>query len=123
MEPCQLSSGMPSQMSYLPIDPKDVGHSYEAVVRVNSQSGKGGVAYIMRTERALGLPRRLQIEFSRIIQDWAALEADGRMTLHAQVRLRGEIREIVGSGNEPASAFTAAPARAGLPLQVPWSAQ
>jgi 2-isopropylmalate synthase len=53
---------------YLPIDPKDVGRSYEAVIRVNSQSGKGGVAYIMRSEHHLDLPRRLQIEFSRVIQ-------------------------------------------------------
>ncbi|MFG1999654.1 2-isopropylmalate synthase [Spirillospora sp. NPDC048911] len=56
------------QVPYLPIDPKDVGRSYEAVIRVNSQSGKGGVAYIMKTEHALELPRRLQIEFSRVVQ-------------------------------------------------------
>ena len=56
---------------YLPIDPKHVGRSYEAVVRVNSQSGKGGVAYIMETEHGLVLPRRLQIEFSRAIQSMA----------------------------------------------------
>ena len=53
---------------YLPIDPKDVGRTYEAVIRVNSQSGKGGVAYIMRTEHKLDLPRRLQIEFSQVVQ-------------------------------------------------------
>jgi 2-isopropylmalate synthase len=53
---------------YLPIDPKHVGRSYEAVVRVNSQSGKGGVAYVMKTEHGFDLPRRLQIEFSRTIQ-------------------------------------------------------
>ena len=53
---------------YLPIDPKDVGRSYEAVIRVNSQSGKGGVAYILKTEHKLDLPRRAQIEFSRVIQ-------------------------------------------------------
>ena len=53
---------------YLPIDPKDIGRSYEAVIRVNSQSGKGGVAYIMKTEHHLDLPRRLQIEFSQVIQ-------------------------------------------------------
>jgi 2-isopropylmalate synthase len=58
----------PWQMPYLPIDPKDVGRSYEAVIRVNSQSGKGGVAYIMKYEHALDLPRRLQIEFSQVIQ-------------------------------------------------------
>ena len=53
---------------YLPIDPKDVGRTYEAVIRVNSQSGKGGVAYILKTEHKLDLPRRLQIEFSQVIQ-------------------------------------------------------
>ncbi len=53
---------------YLPIDPRDVGRSYEAVIRVNSQSGKGGVAYLLKTERNLDLPRRLQIEFSRVVQ-------------------------------------------------------
>jgi 2-isopropylmalate synthase len=78
------------EVPYLPIDPKDVGRSYEAVIRVNSQSGKGGVAYIMRTEHKLDLPRRLQIEFSRVVQQhtdgeggemspaaiWAAFEAE-----------------------------------------------
>ncbi len=53
---------------YLPIDPFDVGRTYEAVIRVNSQSGKGGVAYILKAEHQLDLPRRLQIEFSRIVQ-------------------------------------------------------
>jgi 2-isopropylmalate synthase len=59
---------MPWEIPYLPIDPKDVGRSYEAVIRVNSQSGKGGVAYIMKTDHHLDLPRRLQIEFSQVIQ-------------------------------------------------------
>jgi 2-isopropylmalate synthase len=59
---------LPWQMPYLPIDPKDVGRSYEAVIRVNSQSGKGGVAYIMKADHHLDLPRRLQIEFSQVIQ-------------------------------------------------------
>src|SRR5947209_10492244 len=56
------------EVPYLPIDPHDVGRSYEAVIRVNSQSGKGGVAYIMDTEHGMVLPRRLQIEFSRAVQ-------------------------------------------------------
>jgi 2-isopropylmalate synthase len=59
---------LPWSMPYLPIDPKDVGRSYEAVIRVNSQSGKGGVAYIMKSDHHLDLPRRLQIEFSHVIQ-------------------------------------------------------
>ncbi|RIQ34175.1 2-isopropylmalate synthase [Jiangella rhizosphaerae] len=56
------------EVPYLPVDPKDVGRTYEAVIRVNSQSGKGGVAYIMKTEHQLDLPRRLQIEFSGVVQ-------------------------------------------------------
>ena len=62
------TSDFPWAVPYLPIDPKDVGRSYEAVIRVNSQSGKGGVAYLMKTEHALDLPRRLQIEFSQVVQ-------------------------------------------------------
>lgn len=57
------------ELPYLPIDPHDVGRSYEAVVRVNSQSGKGGIAYLMSASHSLELPRRLQIEFSRIVQE------------------------------------------------------
>ncbi|WP_445400904.1 2-isopropylmalate synthase [Streptomyces sp. LE64] len=60
---------------YLPIDPKDVGRSYEAVIRVNSQSGKGGIAYVLKNEHKLDLPRRMQIEFSKIIQ--AKTDAEG----------------------------------------------
>lgn len=60
---------------YLPIDPKDVGRSYEAVIRVNSQSGKGGIAYVLKNDHSLDLPRRMQIEFSKIIQ--AKTDAEG----------------------------------------------
>jgi len=59
---------IPWAVPYLPIDPKDVGRTYEAVIRVNSQSGKGGVAYVLKNDHQLDLPRRLQIEFSGIIQ-------------------------------------------------------
>jgi 2-isopropylmalate synthase len=62
-------SELPWEAPYLPIDPKDVGRSYEAVIRVNSQSGKGGVAYILKAEHKLDLPRRAQIEFSRVVQE------------------------------------------------------
>ena len=55
-------------MPYLPIDPKDLGRSYEAVIRVNSQSGKGGISYLLEAEFGLQLPRRLQIEFSKVVQ-------------------------------------------------------
>jgi 2-isopropylmalate synthase len=73
MEADAAAAGVPVddfrwEVPYLPIDPKDVGRTYEAVIRVNSQSGKGGVAYIMRTEHKLELPRRLQIEYSQVVQ-------------------------------------------------------
>ena len=55
-------------MPYLPIDPKDVGRSYEAVIRVNSQSGKGGIAYLLESEYGIEMPRRLQVEFSQVVQ-------------------------------------------------------
>src|SRR4051812_12184264 len=61
----------PWEVPYLPIDPHDVGRSYEAVIRVNSQSGKGGVAYVLKNEHHLDLPRRMQIEFSRVVQEVA----------------------------------------------------
>src|SRR5579862_8217514 len=57
------------EVPYLPIDPKDLGRTYEAVIRVNSQSGKGGVAYLLKEDHGLDLPRNLQIEFSRIVQE------------------------------------------------------
>ncbi|PZP35262.1 MAG: 2-isopropylmalate synthase [Roseateles depolymerans] len=61
-------SGEIWDMPYLPIDPKDLGRSYDAVIRVNSQSGKGGIAYLLEAEYGLELPRRLQIEFSQVVQ-------------------------------------------------------
>jgi 2-isopropylmalate synthase len=64
------------EMPYLPIDPKDLGRSYDAVIRVNSQSGKGGIAYLLETEHGLELPRRLQIEFSQVVQ--AVMDDDGK---------------------------------------------
>lgn len=63
-------------MPYLPIDPKDLGRSYEAVIRVNSQSGKGGIAYLLENEFGLELPRRLQIEFSQVVQ--TVMDASGK---------------------------------------------
>ncbi|MGL6235762.1 MAG: 2-isopropylmalate synthase [Segniliparus sp.] len=63
------------EVPYLPIDPKDVGRNYEAVIRVNSQSGKGGVAYILKHDHGMALPRRLQVEFSRAVQ--AVADSEG----------------------------------------------
>jgi 2-isopropylmalate synthase len=71
------------EVPYLPIDPKDVGRTYEAIIRVNSQSGKGGVAYVMKAEHGLDLPRRAQIEFSQAIQRIA--EAEGGEVTPTQI--------------------------------------
>lgn len=68
---------------YLPIDPKDLGRSYEAVIRVNSQSGKGGVAYLLKADHAIDLPRKLQIEFSGVVQ--ARTDAEGGEVSSAQI--------------------------------------
>ncbi|MFQ5426223.1 MAG: 2-isopropylmalate synthase [Gaiellales bacterium] len=70
------------EVPYLPIDPKDVGRSYEAVVRVNSQSGKGGVAYVLKHQYGMDLPRRMQIEFSRVVQEITDSEG-GEITAEA----------------------------------------
>jgi 2-isopropylmalate synthase len=105
------------EVPYLPIDPHHVGRSYEAVIRVNSQSGKGGVAYIMKFEHGLDLPRRLQIEFSAVIQ--AIVERTGTEITPAEIwstfeatylaaeplRLMGE-PEIGVAGEETAIAAT-----------------
>ncbi|WP_306370194.1 2-isopropylmalate synthase [Nocardiopsis sp. CC223A] len=138
------AAGVPVQeygwdVPYLPIDPKDVGRNYEAVIRVNSQSGKGGVSYIMQRDHSLDLPRRLQIEFSQVIQKFTDAEggefsgeriwdifsqtylrengpvavlahrsttdAEGTYRIEADARVNGEIRELVGTGNGPISAF------------------
>ncbi|MDX6217387.1 MAG: 2-isopropylmalate synthase, partial [Frankiales bacterium] len=73
------------EVPYLPIDPKEVGRSYEAVIRVNSQSGKGGVAYVLKNDHHLDLPRRMQIEFSRVVQE----VADGEGGEISPVRIWG----------------------------------
>jgi 2-isopropylmalate synthase len=71
------------EMPYLPIDPKDLGRSYEAVIRVNSQSGKGGISYLLESEYGLELPRRLQIDFSQVVQ--AVMDAQGREVTAADI--------------------------------------
>jgi 2-isopropylmalate synthase len=71
-------------MPYLPIDPKDLGRNYDAVIRVNSQSGKGGIAYLLEHEYGLELPRRLQIEFSRVVQ--AVTDDTGKEVDAAQIK-------------------------------------
>jgi 2-isopropylmalate synthase len=69
-------SRAPWSVPYLPIDPADLGRSYEAVIRVNSQSGKGGVAYLLRTHHGLDLPARMRPDFSRVVQE--ATDGSGR---------------------------------------------
>ncbi|TIL82842.1 MAG: 2-isopropylmalate synthase, partial [Mesorhizobium sp.] len=64
------------EVPYLPIDPADVGRNYEAIIRINSQSGKGGIAYVLQADYGLNLPRNLQIEFSQAIQ--AITDAEGK---------------------------------------------
>ena len=71
------------QVPYLPIDPKDVGRDYEAVIRINSQSGKGGIAYLLKADHGLDLPRTLQVEFSRIAQ--AKMDREGKELTSADI--------------------------------------
>jgi 2-isopropylmalate synthase len=126
-------------MPYLPIDPKDLGRSYEAVIRVNSQSGKGGISYLLESEYGLQLPRRLQIEFSQVVQRemdasgkelaaadlWALFqreyglqsvqapqyrlsEADGVVSLSADLVGEHGKRTVQGQGTGPIDAFVQA---------------
>ncbi len=88
MEATAAAKGVPVTdlewaVPYLPVDPKDLGRGYEAVVRVNSQSGKGGVAYLLKTDHALDLPRKLQIEFSAVVQ--AKTDAEGGEVTSEQI--------------------------------------
>ena len=71
----RIAHRVPWEVPYLPIDPKDVGRTYEAVIRVNSQSGKGGVSYIMKTDHGINMPRAMQVEFSGVVQ--AVTDAEG----------------------------------------------
>jgi 2-isopropylmalate synthase len=83
------------EVPYLPIDPKDLGRSYEAVIRVNSQSGKGGIAYVLKADHGLDLPRGLQIEFSKRVQEVAdrtgkELTGAALWSLFEEAYLRGD---------------------------------
>ncbi|MFC8669215.1 2-isopropylmalate synthase [Streptomyces sp. NPDC057199] len=96
----------PWEVPYLPIDPKDVGRTYEAVIRVNSQSGKGGVAHVMKHEHGFELPRRLQIAFSRVVQERTD-NAGGEVTPGEMLALfRREYVQVPGRfsllGHQPA---------------------
>lgn len=100
------------EVPYLPIDPADLGRSYDAVIRVNSQSGKGGVSYLLEQEHGLVLPRRLQIEFSRAIQ--RVTDETGREVTSEDVYtiFASEYLEQRGPGSWCATASTAIPAPA-----------
>jgi 2-isopropylmalate synthase len=128
------------EVPYLPIDPGDVGRSYEAVIRVNSQSGKGGVSYLLRTEYGYELPRRLQSEFSQIVQrhcehhsgeitaaqvrelfDREYLDVSGRVRLLD--RIGDDVEAVLGDRRHrlvatDASSFAAALAAAGVDVEV-----
>ena len=79
-------------MPYLPLDPKDLGRSYEAVIRVNSQSGKGGIAYLLESEYGLELPRRLQIEFSQVVQTRDGRDRQGAHRARPVRAVRARVR-------------------------------
>ena len=126
-------------MPYLPIDPKDLGRSYEAVIRVNSQSGKGGIAYLLESEYGLQLPRRLQIDFSQVVQremdasgkelsaadlwelfqreygvntvkapQYRLSEADGVVSMAAEIEVKGQKYVLDSEGAGPIDAFVQA---------------
>jgi 2-isopropylmalate synthase len=86
-------------MPYLPLDPKDLGRSYEAVIRVNSQSGKGGISYLLESEYGLELPRRLQIEFSQVVQ--TVMDASGKELTAADLFELFEREYGIGSIDAP----------------------
>ncbi len=86
----------PWEVPYLPIDPSDLGRSYESIIRVNSQSGKGGVAYLLERDYQLVLPRRLQIEFSRVVQE--AADATGKELAAADIWRMFEAEYLAANG-------------------------
>ncbi|PRZ43045.1 2-isopropylmalate synthase [Antricoccus suffuscus] len=94
---------IPWAVPYLPIDPKDVGRTYEAVIRVNSQSGKGGVAYIMKSEYQMDFPRRLQIEFSGVVQRLTDTDG-GEVTPHAMLEIFND--EYLPNDKKPWGRYT-----------------
>ncbi|MBE3013040.1 2-isopropylmalate synthase [Microbispora sp. NEAU-D428] len=137
----------PWSVPYLPIDPADVGRTYEAVIRVNSQSGKGGIAHLLQAHHGLDLPKALRAEFSRVVQDAtdrsgreatpkdllqlfraAYMAEDGPVRLSSctvggdgfHCRIRRDGRASEGSGAEPAAALTAALEASGIAVEVLW---
>ncbi len=95
-EASERTDGSLWEVPYLPIDPADVGRTYEAVIRVNSQSGKGGVAYVLKTDYSLDLPRALQVEFSQVIQ--AITDARGGELDSSSLRTAFDAEYLSGEG-------------------------
>ncbi len=95
-EAIERTDGSLWEVPYLPIDPADVGRTYEAVIRVNSQSGKGGVAYVLKTDYSLDLPRALQVEFSQVIQ--AITDARGGELDSGSLRTAFDAEYLSGQG-------------------------
>jgi 2-isopropylmalate synthase len=95
-EAIERTDGSLWEVPYLPIDPADVGRTYEAVIRVNSQSGKGGVAYVLKTDHHLDLPRALQVEFSQVIQ--AITDARGGELESTTLRTAFDAEYLAGDG-------------------------
>jgi len=127
------------EVPYLPLDPQDVGFEYKSIIRVNSQSGKGGIAYLLEVEYGIALPKDAQAEFAQVVQkvtDTAgreitaneiysnflatyidtkepfslegyemSMKSESCVTIKAQVRAGGKLKEVVGEGNGPVSAF------------------
>jgi 2-isopropylmalate synthase len=91
-----LAPGGTWEVPYLPIDPSDLGRSYDSIIRVNSQSGKGGVAYLLERDYQLVLPRRLQIEFSRVVQE--AADATGKELAAAEIWRLFDAEYLTASG-------------------------
>jgi 2-isopropylmalate synthase len=113
----------PWEMPYLPVDPADVGRSYDAVIRVNGQSGKGGIAYLLAAEYGLDLPRRLQIEFARVVQDHVdtaggELTAADLFTLLRETYLYEEPSRGRATAHRLGSGLTLAGLFAGTPVDV-----
>jgi 2-isopropylmalate synthase len=112
----EASDGSRWEVPYLAIDPKDIGRSYEAVVRVNSQSGKGGVAYVLHADHGFDLPRGLQVDFSRVIQ--ARAEASGGEITPAEIREVFDATYVTASRLQLAGYVTTNDGVAGTPTTI-----
>jgi len=115
------------EVPYLPVDPADLGRTYEAVIRINSQSGKGGIAYVMEQDHGLRLPRRLQVEFAQVIQ--AATEATEEEATSKQIYGAFEREYLLSSAplelidHEVHAAEAGAPGPRSLSATIVWQGE